>query len=303
MRPGARRDRRRARAGGSAWPTPIPATPRSSTTAPGWSSASSWSRRCSRPGTSRARDLDRVLAGVRGNPMAKATLIDAFLTPSSGRPGARWPSTSAPRRTAWPAACRSASPTRPSSSCSRWTATWREGYRRIKLKIEPGSDVERVAAVRAAHPDIAALRRRERRVHARRRGRVPALDAFDLLMIEQPLHQDDLVEHAKLQAQIRTDHLPGRVDPIGGRRRRGDRAGGLPDREHQAGPGGRGARGRAGPRRRPAPPASRCGAAACSRPGSAGPRTWRWPRFRGSRSPATPARRLATSRTTSPSRS
>ena len=29
-----------------------------------------------------------------------------------------------------------------------------EGYRRIKLKIEPGTDVERVRAVRAAHPDI-----------------------------------------------------------------------------------------------------------------------------------------------------
>ena len=32
-----------------------------------------------------------------------------------------------------------------------------------------------------------------------------ALDMFDLLMIEQPLHHDDLVQHAKLQSQIRSD--------------------------------------------------------------------------------------------------
>ena len=43
-----------------------------------------------------------------------------------------------------------------------------------------------------------------------------ALDAFDLLMIEQPLHHDDLVRHADLQAQIDDGRVPGRIDPIGG---------------------------------------------------------------------------------------
>ncbi len=47
-------------------------------------------------------------------------------------------------------------------------ATSSEGYRRIKLKIEPGLDVERVAAVRAAHPEILLSRGRERRLHASR---------------------------------------------------------------------------------------------------------------------------------------
>ena len=42
-----------------------------------------------------------------------------------------------------------------------------QGYRRIKLKIEPGTDVERVRAVRDAHPEHPAVRRRERRVHRR----------------------------------------------------------------------------------------------------------------------------------------
>jgi o-succinylbenzoate synthase len=80
-----------------------------------------------------------------------------------------------------------------------------EGYRRIKLKIEPGLDVERVAAVRADHPDVplsvdanAAYRLEDVDVFL-------ALDDLDLLMVEQPLHHEDLLGHAKLQVQIRTD--------------------------------------------------------------------------------------------------
>ena len=80
-----------------------------------------------------------------------------------------------------------------------------EGYRRIKLKIEPGTDVERVRAVREAHPDIllsvdanAAYRLEDLETFL-------ALDAFGLLMVEQPLHFEDLVRHAELQRAIRTD--------------------------------------------------------------------------------------------------
>jgi O-succinylbenzoate synthase len=80
-----------------------------------------------------------------------------------------------------------------------------EGYRRIKLKIEPGLDVERVAAIRRDHPAVllsvdanAAYRLEDVDVFR-------ALDDFGLLMVEQPLHHEDLLAHAKLQAQVRTD--------------------------------------------------------------------------------------------------
>ena len=80
-----------------------------------------------------------------------------------------------------------------------------DGYVRIKLKIEPGLDVERVGAIRAAHPGIALSVDANAAYTLDDVAVFQALDAFDLLMIEQPLHHDDLVEHAKLQAQIRTD--------------------------------------------------------------------------------------------------
>lgn len=79
------------------------------------------------------------------------------------------------------------------------------GYRRIKLKIEPGLDVERVGAVRAAHPDILLSVDANAAYTLEDVAVFQALDEFHLLMVEQPLHQDDLVQHAKLQSQIRSD--------------------------------------------------------------------------------------------------
>jgi len=79
-----------------------------------------------------------------------------------------------------------------------------QGYRRIKLKIKPGWDVQPVAAVRAAFPDIrltvdanSAYTLEDTRVFQ-------ALDTYGLEYVEQPLAYDDMVDHAALQARIRT---------------------------------------------------------------------------------------------------
>jgi o-succinylbenzoate synthase len=80
-----------------------------------------------------------------------------------------------------------------------------EGYRRIKLKIEPGLDVDRVRAVRHAHPDILLSVDANAAYTLDDAGVFRDLDECNLLMIEQPLHHEDMVEHAKLQALIRSD--------------------------------------------------------------------------------------------------
>jgi O-succinylbenzoate synthase len=79
-----------------------------------------------------------------------------------------------------------------------------DGYRRIKLKIEPGTDLERVRAVREGHPDIALSVDANAAYTLEDAPLFRALDELELLMIEQPLRHDDLVEHAKLQREIRT---------------------------------------------------------------------------------------------------
>jgi len=79
-----------------------------------------------------------------------------------------------------------------------------EGYRRIKLKIKPGRDVEEVRAVRKAFPEVALQVDANSAYTLEQAAAVEALDDFGLLLIEQPLAEDDLLDHAALQARLRT---------------------------------------------------------------------------------------------------
>jgi len=79
-----------------------------------------------------------------------------------------------------------------------------EGYRRIKLKIEPGWVVEPVRAVRERFGDIPLQVDANAAFGLGDAGLLRALDAFDLLLIEQPLAEDDLREHAALARLLRT---------------------------------------------------------------------------------------------------
>lgn len=80
-----------------------------------------------------------------------------------------------------------------------------EGYVRIKLKIEPGWDVEPVRAVRERFGDDVLLQVDANTAYTLGDARQLArLDPFDLLLIEQPLDEDDILGHAQLARQIRT---------------------------------------------------------------------------------------------------
>jgi O-succinylbenzoate synthase len=79
-----------------------------------------------------------------------------------------------------------------------------EGYRRIKLKIEPGSDVERVAAVREAFPAIPLTVDANAAYTLEDADGLLALDPFGLDYIEQPLHYEDLLAHADLARTLKT---------------------------------------------------------------------------------------------------
>jgi o-succinylbenzoate synthase len=79
-----------------------------------------------------------------------------------------------------------------------------QGYRRVKLKIEPGWDVEPVRAVRERFPDV-PLQADANAAYALADARhLARLDAFDLLLIEQPLPDDQVRAHAELARTVRT---------------------------------------------------------------------------------------------------
>jgi O-succinylbenzoate synthase len=79
------------------------------------------------------------------------------------------------------------------------------GYLRIKLKIEPGWDIEPVSAVRERFGDDLLLQVDANTAYTLADARhLARLDPFDLLLIEQPLSEDDVRGHAELARQIRT---------------------------------------------------------------------------------------------------
>ncbi len=80
----------------------------------------------------------------------------------------------------------------------------RAGYRRVKIKIKPGWDVEVVRQVRRSFPGIRLMADANSAYTLEDTGHLAALDEFGLMMVEQPLGHDDLIDHAELQRHLRT---------------------------------------------------------------------------------------------------
>ena len=78
------------------------------------------------------------------------------------------------------------------------------GYRRIKIKVKPGWDFEPVRRLRERFGPIALMVDANAAYTLKDAAHLGRLDAFDLMMIEQPLDYDDLRDHARLQTSIRT---------------------------------------------------------------------------------------------------
>jgi O-succinylbenzoate synthase len=80
------------------------------------------------------------------------------------------------------------------------------GYQRIKIKIKPGWDVDAVTAVRTHFGSIPLMvdANAAYSVEDGSADRLAELDAFGLMMIEQPLDYDDILEHASLQRRLKT---------------------------------------------------------------------------------------------------
>ena len=126
-------------------------------------------------------------------------------TPSCGRRAARSAASSARSTTACRAGSRSASWTRIPELLDAVGGYLDEGYVRIKLKIEPGWDVEPVRAVRERFGDDVLLQVDANTAYTLADApQLARLDPFDLLLIEQPLDEEDVLGHADLAQLIRT---------------------------------------------------------------------------------------------------
>ena len=93
----------------------------------------------------------------------------------------------------------------PEDLVARVQQSVRQGYRKIKIKVKPGKDIDYVRAVRAAvGPEVPLMVDANNAYALDDLPRLKELDEFGLMMVEQPLAWDDLLRHARLQKEMKT---------------------------------------------------------------------------------------------------
>lgn len=79
-----------------------------------------------------------------------------------------------------------------------------KGYRRVKIKIKPGREVEETTLIRSKYPDLRLQVDANSAYTLETATALKPLDNLSLLLIEQPLFEDDIWDHRKLQADFKT---------------------------------------------------------------------------------------------------
>jgi o-succinylbenzoate synthase len=146
-----------------------------------------------------------ALAAVKGHPMAKAALEMAVLDAELRIAGISLGTFLGAVRSRVPSGVSVGIMPSIGELLDAVGAYLEQGYQRVKLKIQPGWDVEPVRAVRERFGGDLLLQVDANTAYTLADARhLTRLDPFDLLLIEQPLPEDDLAGHAALARLIRT---------------------------------------------------------------------------------------------------
>ena len=156
------------------------------------------------PRVEHPEDIGETLAWVRGHRMAKASLEAAVLDAWLRIRGERLADFLGAVRDRVPCGVSVGIAPSVDALLNEVRGYLARGYRRVKLKIEPGWDAAVIRDVRAALPDTPLSVDANAAYSLSDLAVFEALDELGLVMIEQPLHHEDLVNHAKLQARLRT---------------------------------------------------------------------------------------------------
>lgn len=159
---------------------------------------------CLRSGTTIGRDAAAAMAPIRGNTFARAGVEAAFWALEAERDGRSFRDLLGGVRDRIEVGESVGMKCSLDETLEEVALRIREGYRRIKLKIARGWDVEVVRAVREAFGDVALQVDANGGYNLEDAGHLAALDQFGLLCIEQPLPFDNLLGHAELQARLDT---------------------------------------------------------------------------------------------------
>ena len=151
-----------------------------------------------------AADFQHRVEGVRGHPLAKAGLEMALWDLIGQRLGKSLRELLGGERQKVDVGVSVGLQATPQELVRRVEVYLQAGYRRIKIKIKPGRDVGDTRAVRTAFPKVRLQVDANSAYTLESCQVLQPLDELDLLLIEQPLNEDDIWDHAKLQKLFRT---------------------------------------------------------------------------------------------------
>jgi O-succinylbenzoate synthase len=149
-------------------------------------------------------ECPRIFRQVRGNRMAKATLENAIWDIEAQREGIPLAQLLGGVRDVIPCGVSLGIQSSIPELLSQIEKELAAGYQRIKLKCKPGWDVEVFDRVRNRWPAITLSCDANSAYKLRDADHLVTFDAFDLLMIEQPLWHDDFYYHSMLQKRLNT---------------------------------------------------------------------------------------------------
>lgn len=150
-------------------------------------------------------EFDAATRGIRGHAMAKAALLGALYDLTAQAAGVSLSAFLGGVRDEVPVGVSLGIESDIPTLLERVAEFQALGYRRVKLKIKPGWDVDVLGGVRAHWPALPLTADANAAYTAADIPHLKRLDALDLVYLEQPLGHDDLVEHARLQKEMTTD--------------------------------------------------------------------------------------------------
>jgi O-succinylbenzoate synthase len=149
-------------------------------------------------------EIGNLLDSIRGHEMAKAAVENAVWDLEAQRQGVALAQVLGGTAREIPCGVSLGIQSRPEALFPIIEKELAAGYQRIKIKIKPGKDLQYIAAVRKRFPTMKLMVDANSAYRLDQVAHLQEFDAFDLMMIEQPLAWDDIFEHSRLQAQLRT---------------------------------------------------------------------------------------------------
>lgn len=149
-------------------------------------------------------ELQHKMSHVRGHPMAKAAIEMVYWDLLGKRDGISLVQMLGGQRKQVDVGVSIGIQDSPKALVDTVTDYLAQGYKRVKIKIKPGRDVEDTMSVRCVYPELQLQVDANSAYTLDSAAVLQPLDELDLLLIEQPLAEDDLWDHSQLQARFAT---------------------------------------------------------------------------------------------------